>query len=180
MVKKYRMSITPRGTLTDMVETVFRGRGDSINISDKDYTLREYGGLSKHNPVRLSMLGGLENWARINPGVRCIIKVELGNENKKQPEPTLKVRFTRAREISKAEKDSGTHQYAVVEGTHYKVEIKGNLKVMGRSVDEIMQDGRQIILAYQRDYGKLPDCFDIDKTLQREIRIGPFRFKRKY
>lgn len=180
MSEKHRMSITPRGTLTDLVETVFRGKGNPIAIAGREYTFREYGSLSEQDPVRASMLRGLENQARISPGIRYSNEVELGKEEKGLAEPTLKIRYVKSEAIPNPEEDKGTHQYMIIEGTRYRVEINGNAKVMGITVDEIMQQGRQMILAYQKRHGKIPNGIEVEHTLKRETKIGPFRFKNKY
>ena len=125
MVEVHKISITPRGTLTDIVESIFRGDGTSMNIGGREYTLREYGTLPEHDPIRKSMLLDLKYQARVNPYVRCSTKVKLGNQPKKIKNPTLKIRFTRAEEIPKVEEDIGNHQYMIVEGARYKLDVEG-------------------------------------------------------
>jgi hypothetical protein len=180
MVEKHRMSITPRGTLTDLVETVFKGKGKHIIIANRNYTLREQGDLTEQNSVRTSMLKDLENYARSHPGVRYSNEIELGSEKREQEEPTLKIRYVKAEEIPNSEEDIGAHQYLIVEGTRYRIDVEGNPEVVKINNNNIIKQGRQMILAYKKGCGELPHGIKIRQTFKIEKRIGPFKFKKKH
>ncbi len=160
MWEKHRISITPKGTLTDIVETIFRGRGNSIRIYGRNYTLREYGNLSEQDPIRVAMLRELEAWARDNPGRRYSNEIELDGQ-KGIEQPTLKVLFTRAEEIPSMQEDKGSHQYLIIEGTRYKVEIEGDLKAGGITSNEIMREGRKMISSFYKNQGRLPKSIEL-------------------
>lgn len=167
MSHKYRMSITPRRTLKNVVESIFRGRGNDITIGGREYALREYGNLQEQDLTREDMLRSLENQARAYPGVRHSLEVELENKPMELEEPTLRIRYIKAEDIPSVEDDKGTHQYMIVEGTRYRVEIEGSPKTLGKKMDQIMNDGRQMILNYEKEHGVLPNGIQIEQKLER-------------
>lgn len=174
------MSITLRGTLRDKIESFFSGEGDPINIDGIDYTLREYGGLPKQDPMRLSVLSDLETRARTNPKKRIIYRYETepddSNQEIKEKDLALKVTFTKVEETAK--KDASVYQYLLVKGTNYKIEVENRGEFPEMEIYKIIQNGRSLIHSYEQENGKLPDSLKFGYGFEKKI--GSFRFKTKH
>ncbi len=182
MAREHKISITPQGTLKDLIENIFRGRGTAVRIAGREYTLRESGDLTEQDPMRLNMLTGLENQARIVYG-RHSQKIRLGAKKDERREPALKISYIKAEELPGADKDGGTHQYMVVEGVRYKVVIEGDINCfpgLTLTPSQIMEQGREMIYAHRKGHeGKFPNGIDWEFNVERSTQIGPFKFKNK-
>ena len=160
------MSITPKQSLSNLVQGLFRGDGTDITLYDRVYTLREFGDLSLDDPSRKSMFFYLKNQAYIRPRKSNQISLDFGDSCSDDRAPTCKVTFTRAEHIPPAEQDTGSHQYFIVEGARYRLDIEGDMKKVGTHIHSVIDVGRKMIKKQYEENNQFHKIIEIKTTLE--------------
>lgn len=127
----YRISVTQKGTLRDILESLWYGRGQEIVLREKQYHLRESGRFDpedeKVQSTRDRVFGvareyGGRGWAK---GIYTSSPVITESSGKEKYRAT----FTRAEDVPDNEHDMGNHEYRIIEGARYHVYFEGDFTI---------------------------------------------------
>ena len=169
--KEHGMSMTLKGTLANLIETLVRGRGKEIYVNGRAYALREKGNLAEGDPLRAAMYKGLESQLRLSLEESCGVRINPA-DNKKISLPIYFLKLSEAEKIPSPDHDVGNHRYAIIEGTRYKVETEGNPREVGIKTDDALDQARANIIKYSEITGEMPNQVELYYGIEKRILFG--------
>ncbi len=167
MNKRYDASLTPKGSLTEIVRRIFQGKGEETEINGEKYVLRERGETPEE--MRFAIRSDLEKRVRLNPGsIQSTTYIPQKNEPE---EYACRGIFSLAEEIPSIEED-GDYEYTIIEGVRYRVDWEGDKEKVFAYKSKMIRLGRDRILNCWKGQGKMPKKmvlgYNIEKTKVRE------------